>query len=112
MFKPKTDKAFLSRRQTCLKFWRFTGPIMIVLIITLMLYLYINVPWLVNPFEAIARVTERSFDLSTLEVIALMMPFLFNMVFILLFAVVALTYVVMQNDKRYQKIIKNASREK
>jgi len=112
MFKPKTDEAFLARRQTCLKFWRFTGPIMIVLIIALMFYLYLNVPWLVNPSVTITRVTERSFDLSTLEVIALIMPFLFNMVFVLLFAVVALTYVVMQNDKRYQKIIKNASREK
>lgn len=112
MFKPKTDEEFLLRRQTCLKFWRFTGPLMIVLIIALIIYLYFNTPWLVNPYEVVTRITESSFDLSTLEIIAVMMPFLFNMVFILLFAVVALTYVVMQNDKRYQKIIKKASREK
>jgi flagellar biogenesis protein FliO len=36
---------------------------------------------------------------------AVMLPFLFNMIFVLLFVIVALTYVVMKNDKRYQKII-------
>jgi len=85
---------------------------MLAMIIVLMLYLYMYVPWLVNPVVTIERVMSQSFDLTTLETMAVMLPFLFNMIFVLLFAVVALTYVVMKNDRRYQSAIENASREK
>ena len=107
MFKPKTDEEFITRRKTCLKFWRYTGPLMLMIIAALMVFLYFYVPWLVNPVITIDRVMTRSFDLITLETMAVMLPFLFNMMFVLLFVIVALTYVVMKNDKRYQKIIEN-----
>ena len=96
---------FLEKRRQLLKVWTYAGPSMLLLIIVLVVFLKINTPWLIDPFEVISRLEEGSVETSSLEMMAVLLPVMSCLVCFLLAAFVFLMYLVFTNEKKYLEIL-------
>jgi hypothetical protein len=96
---------YLERRRKLLKAWRYTGPMMFLGIIGLVIYIKINSPLLIDPYEVISRLESGSIEQSSLELMAVLLPIVFIIVCFLLVVLVAIMYVALLNERKYLEIL-------
>jgi hypothetical protein len=96
---------YLERRRKLLKAWRYTGPMMFLGIIGLVIYIKINSPLLINPYEVISRLESGSIKQSSLEMMAVLLPIVFIIVCFLLVVLVAIMFAASLNERKYLEII-------
>lgn len=106
IYKPISDRAFLERRNKLIKAWSYTAILLMLLLLGLALGLYLFVPLFINPYQLIAALKTQSLDYGTLELLAAMVPLLVLMIFLVLLSLIGFMHSMMQNEKRYQKIIR------
>ncbi len=100
---------YLERRRSLLKAWRYAGPLLVLGILGLVLFVYANSPLLIDPFEVISRLESGSMERSSLETMATLLPIMLITVFFLLFVLVAILYAAFSNERRYLEILGEAS---
>lgn len=99
------ELAFLNRRRQLLRIWRITGPMLLLVLAVGAVLMFLNYPLMFNPYEAIDRFEAGTLDVSTLQLMALLLPVAMLMLFVMLLVVVLLAFAVMGNDKKYLAII-------
>ncbi len=109
--KPKQN-SYLEKRRKLLKAWTYVGPFLLLAIIGFAGYLYLNIPWLINPYEVLSRLQAGSIPQSTIETMAIMLPVMILMVCILLLVVVVIMYAAFSNEKKYLRIVDEESRSR
>ena len=105
MFLDDQQTRFIVKRQRLLNAWRYTGPLMAAVVFALVVYIYIQSPMLINPFEVASRLESGDIERTTLETMALLLPIVFIMTCALLAAIVVLMYTSISIEKRYQRIV-------
>ena len=109
MIHSRRHQAFLEKRRRLLKTWRWIGPLCLLLIFVLLLWLYLHSPLLVNPFEIVSRIENETLESSILSLMALMLPIIVLACFGLLIAIIVFMYAVFSNEKKYMEIINELS---
>ena len=109
MIHSRRHQAFLEKRRRLLQAWQWVGPLCLLLIIGLWLWLYLHSPLLVNPFEIASRLENETLDSSILPVMALMLPIIILACLGLLIAIIVFMYAVFSNEKKYMEIINELS---
>jgi len=104
------ELAFLNRRRQLLRIWRITGPLLLLVLAVGVVLMFLNYPLMFNPYEAIDRFEAGTLDVSTLQLMALLLPVAMLMLFVMLLVVVLLAFAVMGNDKKYLAIIERLYR--
>jgi hypothetical protein len=85
------------------------GPLCLLFICGLWLWLYLHSPLLVNPFEIASRLENETLESSILPLMALMLPIIVLACFGLLIAIIVFMYAVFSNEKTYMEIISELS---
>lgn len=96
---------YLQKRQATLKAWKYAGPLMLIGVIGFVIYLFTAVPLLINPFEILSRLESGTLGISSMEVIAVILPIMSLLVCFLLLVIIALMHSAISNEKRYLDII-------
>jgi amino acid transporter len=97
--------AYIRKRKEQLKFWSVIGFLVLVVIIFVAVWMFFNSPLLIIPFEAITKVEQGILQQPTLEMMALFMPILVIMLFVVMFAFVFIMFKAHSNEKKYLSII-------
>jgi len=95
------DHRFLQRRRPLLRAWKVVGPGCVLLVVLLGAFLLVRSPILINPAVVSSGIEHGTIADSTLSLMAVMLPFLFLSVLILLGAIVAVMYGALANERRY-----------
>ena len=93
------QNSYLEKRRKLLKSWPYVGPLLLLCIVGFAGYLYINTPWLINPYEVLSRLEAGTMQQSTIETMALLLPVLFLVVCFLLIVIVVIMYAAFSNEK-------------
>lgn len=94
------ELAFIERRRKLLNAWPWAGGGALALLAGLVIWLWIEVPLMINPWAAMEAVSGGSLEESTLVVMALMLPILVLAVLGVLGVVVALMFVTLSQERR------------
>ena len=90
--------------------WRYVGPILLLAIIVLAAWIFVNSPLLINPYEVISRIKSGTIEQSTFEMMAVILPLIMIFLFLLLVVVIGIMYAAFSKEKRYMKIISEVER--
>jgi hypothetical protein len=101
----RQSERFLEKRRTLLAAWRYAGPLLLLVIGGFAAYLFISTPLLINPVAVAAGIESGSIEQSTLQLLAMFVPFLFITACFLLVVLVVLMYAAFANEKKYLAIL-------
>ena len=101
---------FIQKRKRLIEAWQWVGPLCLLSIFILSIWLYQTTPLLINPWEIISRLENDTIESSALSLMALMLPIIVLACFGLLIAIIIFVYAVMSNEKKYQQIINQLTR--
>jgi len=98
-------EGFLNRRKKMLKWWDYLGPVLFLIVIGYVVFVYFKAPLLINPFEVLSRIQAGTIKGSTLEFMAAILPVVIIAICFVMIALVAIMYAASINEKKYLKII-------
>lgn len=100
-----TDSTFINRRSSLVKYWPVAGSLLLLMLFGLGGWLWIDIPWLINPWEVMQALEAGKLPDSTLTLMAMMLPvvMLACLVFSVLF--VLLAWRGFANERRLLEII-------
>ena len=100
-----TDSTFISRRSSLVRYWPVAGSVLLLMLTGLGGWLWIDVPWLINPWEVMEALEAGELPESTLILMAMLLPvvMLACLVFSVLF--VLLAWRGFANERRLLEII-------
>lgn len=101
----QTQREFLEKRRKLVRSWPFIGLILLIAMVATLLWLWVQQPLLINPYEVVGRLESGSIENSTIALMAVMLPLLFLICFVLLMIVVLFAYAAFANEKKHLKII-------
>ncbi len=101
----RTQQEFLEKRRKLVRSWPSMGLILLIGMVVTLLWLWIQQPLLINPYEVVDRLESGSIDSATIALMAVMLPLLFLICFVLLMIVVLFAYAAFANEKKHLKII-------
>lgn len=99
------EQRFLDRRRQLLRAWSIAGPLLLVTLIGLCVWLFLAVPLMFNPFEVAARLESGALETVTLQIMALFLPLAMLMLCVLLVIVLLLLFAALANDRKYLALI-------
>lgn len=97
--------AFLEKRKTLVRSWKYLGPLLLVFILGLAAYVYLTAPMLINPYEVMEALRSGAIEQSTIEIMAVLLPITFLMVCFLLIVLVLVMYMAFANERKYLEIL-------
>lgn len=103
------ERRFIDRRRNVVRYWRFAGPLLVVMVVGFAAWLYLRTPLLIDPFEMLARLEAGEIPESTLVIMAALVPVLFLGLLVLLAGLVVIMYAAISGEKRYLAIIETLS---
>ena len=100
-----TDSTFINRRSSLVKYWPVAGSLLLLMLFGLGGWLWIDIPWLINPWEVVDALEAGKLPDSTLTLMAMVLPviMLACLVFSVLF--VLLAWRGFANERRLLEII-------
>ena len=100
-----TDSTFINRRSSLVKYWPVAGSLLLLMLFGLGGWLWIDIPWLINPREVVDALEAGKLPDSTLTLMAMVLPviMLACLVFSVLF--VLLAWRGFANERRLLEII-------
>ncbi len=99
------QQEFLEKRRKLVRTWPTIGFLLLMGILATLVWLWFQQPLLINPLEVVNRLEAGSMQNSTLVMMAVMLPLVFLICFVLLVIVVLFAYVTFANEKKHLTII-------
>jgi len=100
-----SPEAYLKKRRGLLRAWRYAGPLLLLMVGVLAVYVFIRTPMMINPFAVIAALEAGTLAPDMLRLMAVFVPMLFVTVCFLLVVLVLLMYVAFANERKYLEIL-------
>ncbi len=101
----QTQQEFLEKRRKLVRSWPAIGLMLLIGMVATLLWLWLQQPMLINPFEVVDRLESGSIENSTVTLMAVMLPLVFLVCFVLLMIVVIFAYAAFANEKKHLAII-------
>ncbi len=103
----QNDLQFLARRKRLAVFWNAIGTLLIIILVGLLGWLFLTTPYLVNPVYVSRQILAGTVERSTLEFMAMLLPFVVLAIFAVIGAVIGFGFAVFSNERRYHRMIDN-----
>jgi len=101
----KTEQVFIKQRQKRINKWSIIFIPLIAIIVLNVLWLFMKVPNFINPSVIVNEITAQVVKQSRLETMAVFLPIVVILFYILLFVIVGILFLSMRLEKKYLKII-------
>jgi hypothetical protein len=101
----QNDEDFLRHRRKLVARWKLAGPLMLLVLLALLGWLYVWSPNLVNPYAVADKISNGEIERSSLELMALILPVAMLTIIGITAVVIGFGFAVISNERRYLKII-------
>lgn len=98
-------QAMLARRRRLLRWWPAAGLFALLMLAAVFAWLALNAPELVNPFMVARQLQEGTLDVSSMQLMAAMLPVVMLVLLSVVAALLVFVHVTLSREKRYQQII-------
>jgi hypothetical protein len=105
------EAAFLRRRERLLRYWPWAGGGLLWLLACLLLWLWLEVPYLVNPRALALAVEGGELSEGTVLMLATMLPVVFLTLLIVLALVILMLFAVLGRERRLLRLLRRYSEE-
>lgn len=105
------EKRFVEKRENRLKYWPLFGVFSLVLVAAYGAWLWLKMPYLIDPWHVMERIEMGSLSESTMGVMAAMLPFVMAAFLFFAFFVVLLWFVAFRNERRLVRLIRRLEEE-
>lgn len=94
------ERLFVEKREILTRRWPWVGGILLLLLATLTVWLWLTVPYLVNPWAVSAGFASGTMPESTTLLMAAMLPVVMLTLLVMIAIVVTLAFVAFHNERR------------
>lgn len=105
------DAAFVQRRQRLAGLWPVAGAAILLSMTGLVGYLWLEVPYLIDPWFVADRLATDTLKLSTLHLMAAMLPVVMLMLCLFVFVITLLLFAAFRNERRLVRLIRQLDRQ-
>ncbi|MHA7815007.1 MAG: hypothetical protein ACX93N_00900 [Pseudohaliea sp.] len=106
-----SEAAFLRRRERLLRYWPWAGGGLLWLLGCLLLWLWLEVPYLVNPRALALAVEGGELPEATILVLATMLPVVFLALLITVAVFLVLLFAVFGRERRLLRLLRRHEEE-
>lgn len=99
------ESLYLEKRAKMTRHWRWVGSAMMVFLVALAVWMWITVPYLVNPWAVSAGLESGALADSTISIMAAMLPIVMLSFLTFGAAAIVLAFVAFSNERRLIQII-------
>ena len=105
------DKGFIEKREKRAKYWPFFGIASLAAIVAYGAWLWLRVPYLIDPWHTIEQLEAGQLSESTMAVMAAMLPLVVMLLLGVVFVVVLLWFVPFRNERRLIRMVRQLESE-
>jgi hypothetical protein len=95
------EQAFLHQRRRLLSSWRYVGPLLLIVIVALSVWLVVATPWLANPLYVVTQLQSGKLPQTTIALMAGMLPIAVLAVLLLCTVNVLFAYSAFASERKY-----------
>jgi hypothetical protein len=99
------DHNFLKKRKRLIAIWNSIAVIMLIALVTIFSWIYIQVPYLANPLFVAEALKHNEIQESVMATSAITLPVVFITLFVTVGIFVLFGFAIFSNEKRYLSII-------
>lgn len=103
------EQTFIERRTRFIRAWKVAGPLLLIALLGLVLWLLLTRPLMINPWTVLAALDAGLIDSSTLTLLAAMMPAVLLLCLMTVVVCLLLVYAALANERRYVAMIRRIS---
>ena len=100
------DKLFIERRERLTKLWPIAGIGCLVLIAVFSVWLWLNVPYLIDPWRVIESLESEALPESTMGIMLVMLPIVMIALLVFAFIIVLLGFAAFANERRMIRLLR------
>ncbi len=101
----ENDYRFLTSRKRFLALWNYVAVMLFVTLGSVLLWMYLQSPWLADPVYIAQALQENRIDLSVIQMSALILPIVIWFLFAVVAIFIGYGFMIISNEKRYLAII-------
>jgi hypothetical protein len=99
------DRRFLRRRQRLAAAWTPVGVTLLLALSACLGWLFVRVPYLVNPVYVARQLATGAIERSTLDLMALLLPVAVVALFVVTGIMIGYGFAVFAHERRYQRML-------
>ena len=96
---------FIDKRKKLISAWSIAGPLALLGLAVLFVWLYLQTPLLINPFEVAVQLESGAIDQPTLAMMSLLLPVTISLGFLVMVAMILFIYAMISREKKYLQLI-------
>ncbi|HHJ19617.1 MAG TPA: hypothetical protein ENJ84_07295 [Gammaproteobacteria bacterium] len=108
---PQNHTTFIKKRKRLIASWRYVGPVLLLMILAFIVWLFMTSPLLINPLAMISRIETGTIPLSQFEMMAILLSLFMIFILILGLALIAIMYAAIAQEKKYMTIIEQIKKQ-
>lgn len=107
MAEPITEKdlQFIEKRYKLVGWWNLIGSLTFAGLVSFVAWMFWSQPRLINPLHVVGELEAGRISQSTLEIMAAILPMVVLAIFLVLAMMIAFTFAMIGNERRYLRII-------
>ncbi|GAA3531180.1 hypothetical protein [Zobellella aerophila] len=94
------ELSFVEKREKLTRYWPLFGGFILLLLVVLAIWLWVKVPYMVNPWVVAAGLKTGTLPESTLVLMAAMLPIMMLTFLVFAVAVVLLAFAAVSNERK------------
>lgn len=107
----KRDTEFIRKRKNLISQWVPVAVIMLIVLAAMIVFMFIKVPYLVNPLHVAEALKTNSLNESLMTISVLSLPIVVLFIFFIVAIVVLYGFAIISREKRYIAIIESLENE-
>lgn len=105
------DHEFIRKRKNLIILWNSVAVIILLFLSTMLVFMFIEVPYLVNPVHVAEALKTNSLNESIMTISVLSLPIAVLLIFIIVVIVVIYGFSIISREKRYIAIIESLEKD-
>ena len=105
------DSRFIEKRRKLVGLWNLVGCLTFAALAAFIAWMFWAQPRLINPLHVVGELEGGRISHTTLELMAVMLPIVVVALFLVTAVLIAFTFAVIGNERRYLKIIDRLRQE-
>jgi len=101
----KENQVYLNKRRKLASYWPATALVILLLLISLVVWLLINTPFLINPWYVFESFKVDQVDTDIMVISTLILPIISLLLILVIAFMVVLGFLIFRNEKCYLAII-------
>ena len=105
------ESEFIEKRARLLKLWPWFGGGLLLMLVFLGAWMWISVPFMINPWHVFAALEAATLPASTLDIMAAMLPVVILLFLVFVAAILLMLFAAFASERRLIRLLRQCMKE-